>query len=447
MLEGLRRAAERAIPPRHLFPGLGRARAGVAVGPSDVTAVLPRRGLGLTRPGRVLRRSLPRGPGDDGEGWPELTAAFRDLRTRLESDAESPRLDVSLRPPLARVRAVRLPPARRSELRRLLRREISRHFLEVPPDPTIDAAPSARGTEAPCVALCAPAGTVAAVAGSAEDAGWTVGLMTGSDWAAAEAVARLERSARRGGTTVALEGPDRRALVEMDGGRFAGVRPGSRPVEEESDPPPSFRAGPDGGGPSGLSSGALAALGAMVAPDEGPTVAPPETRAAERRRRRVRAAVLGGTAVALGGLAATVHLWGLDRETDALRSVRSESADRVSRLTAAREAADVLGDVVGSLADVAGRRSEWAALVADLGDRLPSSARLESVSTTDEGLAVTGRARSPSALVPALEASPRVREAAIAGVTRTEEPDTDGFRLELTLAAPPPRPSDGGATP
>lgn len=435
MLEDLRETVRDLLPARGLA-GWTPVRVGAAVSPTSLAAAVREHRRPGVRPGTVLRRTLEQGPRDGR--WPELAEALEELRERLGADAGRPRLHLALAPPLARVRSVRLPPAGRSELRRVVSREASRHFLDAPSDPVADAFPCRRGRDGRCVAVCSSRPAVNAVSDAARDAGWELGLVTAGDWAAAEAATHLDPSLRAGRAAVELDWGGRVTVVETDGEEVVRVRPGGGPAPREDGARPVLRAGPEGGGPDDLSADALAAFGTLVAREDGPTLAPPEVRQRERRRRRVRAGLVGALALGLVATAGGLHLWGLEREAAALEAHRSAHSEQVSRLAAARTVNDRLGEILGSLSTVEAGGYGWSALVAELGERLPSSAHLETLSTTEDGLAITGRARSPSALVPTLEASPRIRRARLAAVSRTEETGLDGFRLDLALAEPPP---------
>jgi hypothetical protein len=106
------------------MPGDRGLRVGLAVAPGRVVAVTARRTIRRHRPARILRRELDGEPGADG--WPALAEALEDLRevaAGTEGRGPPPLLcHVTVLPPLARTKVVRLPAAARRALRRLAAR-------------------------------------------------------------------------------------------------------------------------------------------------------------------------------------------------------------------------------------------------------------------------------------------------------------------------------------
>lgn len=438
--------------------GNRRIRVGLALGPRRVVAVTVRRTLRGLRPDRVHRRSLERRPGADG--WPELEEALAGLREALSEDGRRPpRLHLALLPPLSRTKVVTMPSAGREALRRLAGREAARHFLDPPAEPVADAAPVARSPLArgarTCVTCCADESVVRTLLAAVGEAGAETGLVAPAAWSLAEGAVALDPGNRRGERRLRLEGPGGRREVVLEDGVLTGVRPGPPPGSDTVEPqdgdaggdaPAGDRHGRDGGAAlDALDAPALAAFGALVAPEDGPALLPEDGWRAWRRRGRVRAWLVTATAVLLAATGALLHLWGLDREIRAVEERRSALSEPAERTSATREAALRLREVVSTVDSVRPRGPGWVRILSEVADRLPASAHLEALEGTDRGVRIAGSARSPSALVPRLEGSPVVESARLESATRASgRRGGESFRIVLTLARPP---GSGGSGP
>lgn len=436
MPSDLRRAVKDALPR----PG-GPPPLAAALSPGELTVVVGRRGPGATRPGEVRRRPLGAGPG--AEGWPELARALEELREELalESDRR-PELHLALLPPLARARVVELPAADREALRTLAHREADRHFLSVPADRLADAWPLERSRHGPlpCVLACADAEAVRAAVAALEAAGFRAGLAGPAAWTAAEGAVALDDQLAAGAGLVRLRHGDRDTELALEDGGLAGVRPllGAG-IEDGEDEPGTTRRTVDDAHPlAGLDAPGLAAFGALVAPEAGLSLLPPEARAGWRRRRRARAGLLAAAAALLLAAAGWVHLWGLDRELAAVEARRATVAEEVEETRAARDAALRLADLLEGVADAPRPGPAWSRVVAEVGRRLPASSYLRVLDVGGDGaVRLSGNARSPSALVPRLEASPLFADVTLASVTRSSRAGGDGDAFEITLRLVP----------
>ncbi len=441
MLDDLRSALDAALPR----PG-GPPPLGAAVGEDGLTVVVAGRRLGRGLvPREVRRRPLSAGP--EGDRWPELRDALSELRTGLGLDGDArPEIHVALLPTLALTRVVDLPTADREALRKLARREADRHFLSVPDDPVADAwsLERRRGEPSPCVLACAGGSTARAVAGAVASAGFRPGLTTAGAWTAAEAATVLDEELRDGRIRLRLGADGDASDLTLEEGRLAAVRPGTRGAGAVADGAEAGERGRtvDEAHPlAGLDAPALAAFGALVAPEEGPSLAPPEPRAAWRRRRRARAGLMAGAAAAVLIAAGWLHLWGLDRELAAVEARRAAVAGAVEEAEAARSAALRLEELLGGIAALPRPGPAWSRVVAEVGRRMPASAHLRVLDAgAEDGVRLAGTARSPSALVPRLEASPLFRDVTLASVSRSAGGSGDGDAFEITL-----RLSGGGA--
>lgn len=467
--------------------GVLRPPVGIGVGRRQVVAVTVDHRLAGPSPDRVLRRELAAGP--SAQEWPELERALAELRTRLGRDGperrpgEGLRVHLALLPPLARTKGVRLPAAGRKELRRLVAREASRHFLPAPDDPVADArlvGPGSGDGPAPAVAACAEQSVTGSVLEAAQSAGLEVGLLAPGAYAAAEGARVQDGTLREGTWTLELRADGWSRDLRLEGGRLRGVTAAGGDRREEGDrgtgggdddgdprsragtgdagtPPPTavgedapeaeepapatrrVSARGDGGTSDGLGPSALAAYGALVQPEDGLLLLPGPARERWTRRLRTRAASLAAAALVILAGAAGVHLWGVEREIGAVERVRSAIAGEVARASTAREAAERMGALLADLRGLAPDRPGWPEVVAGLSRALPASSYLEELSVTDRGLMLSGAARSPASLVARLEGSPLFRNPRLESVDRapgSAEPDDFRIVVELQVTAP-----------
>lgn len=420
--------------PEELRPGDRGLHVGLAVAPRRVVAVTVRRTIRGARPARILRRDLDGESGADG--WPALSEALADLRDVVSEGGRPLVCHVAVLPPLARTKVVRLPAAGREELRRLAAREADRHFLEAPEDPVADAAPLGRWLPprgaTRCVTACSDAETIGALLSAVRSAGGSAGLVAPGAWALAEGAAALRPGLRRGEHRLRIDAPGGGREVRLRDGRLAGVQPVADAGRDEAD---ARRAEVDAGrDEADLDPPALAAFGALTAPEDGPVLLPGEAWTAWRRRGRTRTLVAAAVGLLLLGVAALLHLWGLDREIRSVETARAEHSEAVERAAATRAAALRLRELVAVTDSVRPRGPSWTRVLAEVGDRLPPSAYLEALEAGDGTVRITGRARSPSGLVPRLEDSPVVAAARLESSTRSR--DRRGgqtFRIVLTL--------------
>ena len=414
-----------------------RTRLGLALSPDGAVAVEASPGLRRLRPVRTLTRELAAGPGPDG--WPELARALDALRDDIGRPTGEAELHVALLPPISRTKCLRLPAADREKLRTLLAREAGRHFLGAPETPVADVTDAAarpwNREEEDRVAVCADREAVEAALQAIRDAGFRPGLVVAGAPALVAAATALEPDLRGGDVRLTVEVPPWEEELALEGGRLAAVRPlprnddGTRAAGAEG----ARRLGEPGATPGGLGPRALAAFGALLVPEDGPSLLFGEDRSRWRGRLRRRALTLAAAAAALLAVSAGLHLWGVERELEAVAEERRAIADRVRRTADARDALLEIRRLVASVRRAAARGPRWTEVLASVAGALPPSAYLESVRAEEGKIRLSGVARSPSSLVPRLQGLPLLEEVSAPSAGRARG-DARSFEVGVTLA-------------
>ena len=286
------------------------------------------------------------------------------------------------------------------------------------------------GANAPLQAMVAPASDVAMGC----DEGWLARVVrTLQEWAPVTRVeatpVALVASGCPDGHWAVETGSGEAGVIEVRGGRLAGVRRGTR---GEGVPLPSL-------GP--LAGTARAAWGALLrqdAPAGGTLMDSTARRAADRRRWQGLATAALGAAAGLLFLAAAVDrsrertLAALDARAATLAdSAAPALAAHAERLTAAREA--------GSARAVVARRPDPVATLATLSTLLPRDVVVTSIRMTGADWQVEGTARAAAALVPLLDADPRfdnVRSTAASARFRDGRETRESFSITFHVATP-----------
>lgn len=436
-------------------------RIGIAVSRGRLVAVTARRTLRGLRPAAVHACDLEAGPDSAGDGgaerkrrsepaepFPGLSAALAQLASRLEEGA---RLEVALLPPLARTKVIPLPPARRPDLRRLLARDASRHFLAASREQVVvDAAPPGRGSprgrdgrSATVPAAVAETRAVEAILAAARSAGFDVGEVAPAETAALAGARTLHPELTRGRVRLTLRDPAWPVDLVCRDGSLLAVEP------RETRLAPGGPAGGEGpGGPGGdgerrvdpadvpsladLEPAALAAFGALVRARGGLSLLPDGERRARRRAGRSVALRLASAAALLLVAAAGLELWGVRREVAAVQSRRDALAPQVEEAMAERDAARELSSILEAVRTATSDRPDRTGTVAALARALPRSAYLRSLELGRAGGRLTGTARSASALVPALENAGGIHDVALTS-TRRAATGSDGQAFEITF--------------
>ena len=457
-------------PPRRPAAGRRRARLALAVAPDRLVVARLSRSLAGPRVVEVLECTLG---APWKSGWPELEEALRELAATLGVDGGT--VDVALLRRLAHAKVVPLPPVRRAELPALVRRNARRHFA-VRDEALVAGGARLPGPRSaalvPTLAACAPAALVQAVAEACAAAGFRVGRIVAGPVALAEAVRSLLSIARRGRVAALTVGDGGIDLVLLEDGAPVRVQPiaaehdalaafgrlsaALREAEEDGraigcvlvcgsgDPALALRrviaadetygarlgAAPE---VQDLPAEAVVALGAALAGGGAPLLLPDAlVRERQRRARRLTVA-LGAASAAFVVAAAGLHLWGLGRELEAVRAKRREIAPAVANALEARGNVDGVRTRLAAIAALERGAAAWTLDVAALARALPDSAHLRTFAADSTGLRMAGIARSASAVVPALEASPRFERVSLAAPVRWEQGDA-GERFDVAAS-------------
>lgn len=441
---------------------------GLAIGPALIVAAVVRRTVRGVRVGRVFERSLETGPADGG--WPEVTAALRELLPEL--GATTGEVAVALLPPIARAKVLWLPRLRRRDLRALVSRAAGRYFAGAGDHVVADAVPlggGGRGGLCRCLAACAPAGVVDVISAAVAESGLACEKITAAAPACMAGTIALAPGTRRGRHVVVLDGPGWREGVAVSHGapllleswdwappeqvpalaqRLAAaafdaqapvVWPGANGGERlagNGGAPPSGNGDERPAAKSNSSLGpagpaALAAWGAALARPEHPVLLPNDLRDA-RERRVVRAGIRLATAAAAAMiLAAVLHLVGLQRELAAVAAARQDFAQEARAALEVQRLVRGIAERLGAVAAL-DARPRWTPRVVALARALPDSTYLTSLATDGDALRVQGVAPSAPAAVRALQGSERLANVRLLTSVRADE-GADLERFDLVL--------------
>ncbi|GEM_PF-1348979 len=443
----------------------------IALGTDDITVLLADREQVLPLE-RTLRPRLE----DPG---PVLQSAFGRLEAFLENEygddrpVGGVRLQVALVPPLSEARLVDLPPLRPAEIEPVLRRIAPRHFpggahALVVSGERFDRRSAAR--TGPVFATAADRNLVEAVQKAVESRGWKLERIVAAQACWLEALqeaAPLPVKDRSAGNSepkrlvVAVVGnvihllrltgrvPDllRRFGADDPAGAIeaAGPEPGQVLVLAGEQLRTGITRTFAGAGWEPLSTGPErgAVAGAAVeaarhVPGARPELVSTLTAQVRTRHDRRSARVMVAAAVLLLAVAAGVHLWGLDRALDQVRSERLVLRQMFEPALAKNDSLESMIGRIESLQALEQNTSRWTAFLVELSALLPQDTHL--VSLRGEGDRVIVEAvgdRAGSALT-ALRGASTFGETRIEGLIRRDLEDgltsREHFTLSLVLA-------------
>jgi Tfp pilus assembly protein PilN len=407
-------------------------------------------------------------------GWPGLDEALVALAAELGASRGT--LDVVLLGRLAHAKVVPLPPVRRAELGTLVARNVRRHFAVRDEALVADAVRVERvreGVPAATLAACAPEAIVEAVEAAAAAAGLKIGRIVPGAVALAEAVCARVPAARRGHVAAVARTFAGAEVVLLRGGIVEGVHPLTVGPADDADSLAArivamlqrtaedrgrvdavvvcgseegdldlrrALAGAEGAPPQPaaervqhIPAEAVLAMGASLARDSVPALLPAAMIRARTRMQQRRTQVLVAASAVLLAASAGFHLHGLQRELDAVLARRAEVAPAVRRAKETRAGVEEVRGRLAALARLEREATVWTTELAALARALPDSAHLTTLAADSAGVRLGGLARSASAVVPALEASPRLARVALAAPVRWEAGDA-GERFDIAAA-------------
>ena len=450
---------------------------GLAIGHDRIVAVELMKRLNGMRPGQVHAHSLAP-PADDGTR-PDLTEAIAELLRTLS--ARRGTASVALLHPLAQAKVISAPPLRRRDLRSLVTRNARRYFITGTDPVVADALRSGvrrRQKATPAVATCADARQIEAIHRSVTQGGLHTDFITAAPLALAEAIRVHVAEARRGTALVAVCSPGWYEGIALSGGTPNLLEPwpetGAAELPELATRitqaafgetgstertvraivvAPSAERGPMvtemrrefGGGlidlPTsiqGLEPAAMAAYGAALMHEGAPALLPQPVRRARQRRIRRRVGVLAAAAVVMLCVSAGLRLWDLRRELEVVAASRQVLAPRVSEVLQLRRSLHTVNILVDGIAQVEESAVHWTPVVAALAQALPESAYLVSMTADGIEIRLTGVAETASVIIPALEASPLLREVSLTAARNGAGPRSgEQFDVGLSLERRP----------
>lgn len=414
----------------------------------------------------VSRVALDAGPGDHGT-WPELAAALRAL-AQAEGGGE---IALALLPPLIDVSRLELPPLDDADLIQLLSRNAGRYFVAARGAQVVGVTQQRGRRGGPSIVVAATAATrvVAAIDAAARETGWSVTAVTPAEAAWAAAAVAIWPAFARDGAQVLVHDSERTMLLELHGGRLAGVRrfrAGAADAELIAD----AIAATDGARASAIGafgvqasrqelSRALSARGisarpatgpwseysgtpvllaaAFAAESSGPLLLNEQARAARRAQARRATLAVAVAAAILLLLAAAVTMWGVRRE---LRQVRAERAAVHPQVAATLVGRSTVEDAYRRLAALtAAQRSapRWAPVLAGMSELLPDDAFLTAFRTRGDSVTIDGMAARAARVFDAVHGSELLAGVRAPAPVRREAPDggdpLERFSLAGTL--------------
>jgi hypothetical protein len=440
-------------------------------------------------------------PPDPGTSWPDLDAALVDLRETL--GGRSGTATIALLPPLAQARRIDLPRLRDHELRRVLARDARRYFVGAGEPQIVGALASpepgrrtgwGRGQAlgpVPVLGAAAPERLVEMIMAAGAAAGWRIDAIVPACAAWAAAPRELWPGLQRGGGRLVVIGQSSTDVLAVSRGRVLSIRRVPLGAHDTAQlaaaltellvagpPPPEGSARTDGPAPTNvpvagavavavageaaarvpvadaLRVAGLSVLGNPPAPGaasacalaaafahraRGPDLVPERVHVRRRRTAARLATALAVAAALLLAAAGGLHLWGLQRELDAVMDRRAAIGGAVSDVLEIR---GLLGDVarrLGALDDAATGALPWSAVIADLAEHLPRDAYITALRVHADTLLVEGVAGNAARAFAGLRGSGWIRDVAADGpirrVLRDDLPAEERFSLRARAAA------------
>jgi hypothetical protein len=369
---------------------------------------------------------------ENGGHWPSLTSGLAELARSLGVTEGT--LAVSLMPPLTEVRRLELPPIRDDELQLILARGASKYFVGARSPQVVGASfankKRVRGSPAQVVAAAAPARLIAGLRHAAQQAGWTVEIISPAEaaWAAA-ALAMWPAFAKQSAFALVAH-RDRTDVLQIDDGRLVNVRrfrSGGGDASMILDTVgPSARIGLMGEpGVRRQLGSALTALGLaptlpvgewtnaadrpevlaahFAGAEIGPSLRSEDSVAQERAALTRMTWRLAAAAAALFVVAAGVELWGVHRQLGMVRAERETIRPQIASTMVGRTTVDAAYRHLTALASIERKSPHWSTVIGTLTDAIPEDAFLLAVRTRDDSVIVDGLAQRARRVFDALE--------------------------------------------
>lgn len=429
---------------------------GVTVAPSLITVTISRWTLRGREPHHVITRDIKSLP----EPWSALVEMLDEIREGIAFG--EPLVHVALARPLGRAKIVELPPVKRSVVRQLMMRNAGKYFLlQKEASILADAVPlqsSWRRQRRRWIAGCADEEAVEAATSAIKAAGCTVGSITPASCALVEGLLALDKPLRTRRAVIRVEAEGLSEQIILRGGQPQRYLPLSNQkaspssdwadgtdigadVDEDGDP--EFRllsfdhAAPENEENASAdchnqsNAGVLASFGSLIASKALPLVIPSKVLDEHVHRRRHRIGAICAAALLLASAAGLLHLFDIDREIKAVRSVREDIATQVERATMIRNAAHEDQARIESVYRAVEHVPSHSVLLAEIARTLPASDYLVTYHGTTDELRMTGRVRSGTEIINALEGSDRFGEISF-NLDNSDVPSEETGTFELT---------------
>ena len=431
-----------------------RARLALAIGADTLTAVVR---TGSTERSETVAYSIPEALDDVA---PALQAAFDALAVRLRialgRDPRGMHTTIALLPPLVEARLIALPPLRRDEAEAVIRRDAARHFVggasaKVVAVRTTGTAHRKSAESEPLFAAAASASLVEAIHYAASSIGLQVSRLmpAHAGWIAA-AERQTRRNANAPLAVIAITG-DTAHVLRIQQHAVTQLR--RIPSNQTHDITLAAERGP--GVACVFAEGAAADAIARALADHDWTVVrggsavrvaaidgvagklellPASVLHEQEQQRNVWAARLAAAALLLLLSTAGVHLWGAQRELQAVRAQRAALRPQVAPLLATRDSLDRLRERTDALRSL-GAAPQWTRALFDIALLLPPDAHLIGLRATGDTLVISAQGTGAGAALQALRSAASLKDVRLEGPVERDLEDGTTALERFTLQA------------
>jgi hypothetical protein len=425
-------------------PAAGGAPIGLALGTDRIVAVV--RTTGGSGGLREVRIPLDPPLSDASDPAPALHQGLARLEAELGLDPEGARgglrIALALLPPLAETRRLSLPPLRKDEAERVVRRDVARHFVG-----------RGRGTlvavHPPGLAAATSEGWLEGVIGVFRARGWAVDRVVPAHtgWIAAGVEAEVRLVLATDGAAV--------HLIHLRDGEVLGLRrlPLADPegIIEAALPEPGkalILADAENRGflSRRLSSAGWRLLdGVQGAPTPGGVAAartdgllvfdPPSMQAARTARRARQALRMGVAAAVLLLFSGVVHVWGLTRDVQRLQADRASIRTSVAPALVLRDSIDRMEARLASLQLLDAASSRWTFSLVEIAAILPPEIHLTGFRAAGDTVVLEGTGPRAGDALLALRSASTLTDVRLEGAIRRELEAGNLAEERFTLSA------------